>query len=207
MSLSEANIERHNEIVKKVEKVIRDCFPEAFEADGNSIPYVFVLPEKYARYYTIINPNQPTFSAKGKASLQKLQRHLKEVSKILNNLPVMERHALNEKFDFRGGLGVYTVATIDLTCAANRAIQDIHLLKGRKKNPYYELVSEMGRDFQCVTGNVPRLSRNPCNNEPAGKFYSFVEGMFEALGLKYKANIEEAIKAMKIDGGQPNCWQ
>ncbi len=199
MSLSEANIERHNEIVKKVEKVIKDCFPEAFETDSSSIPYVFVLPEKYARYYKIINPNTPAFSAKGKASLQKLQRHLKEVSKILNNLPAVERRTLNEKFDFRAGLGIYAAATIDLTCAANRTIQDIHLSKGRKKNPYYGLVAEMGRDFQCVTGNAPRLSRNPCNNKPTGKFYSFVKGMFEALGLNYKANIEEAIKALQTD--------
>lgn len=126
---------------------------------------------------------------------------------MINNLPPMEYCLLNEKFDFRAGLGIYAGATISLTCAANRAIQDIHLSKGRKKNPYYELVAEMGRDFQSITGNAPRLSRNPCNNKPTGKFYSFVVGIFDVLGLKHKANIEEAIKAMQIDGEKPNCWQ
>lgn len=206
MNIEDANQERIENLKQKIEDVIRKNLPDFSESGNGTIPYISVLPGKYARYYTFFDPNNQSFTGEGKARLRQIHNAAKRLWKLFymrskdkQVLPAAEYCLLNKNFNFSFGLGTYAAATYGLMKATEKTIENINIPRGRRKNPYYELVSELAKDFKLVTGHEPKLSKNPITGEPSGKFYNFVSEMFDALNMQGKANIEKAIRSLYLN--------
>lgn len=206
MNIKDENPERIENLKRKIEDVIRKNFPEFSESGNGAIPYISVLPEKYARYCTFFNPNNKSFTGEGKARLRQIHNAAERLWKLFcktskdkKALSTAEYCLLNKNFNFSFGLGTYAAVTYGLMKATEKTIKNINIPRGRRKNPYYELVSELAKDFKLVTGHEPKLSKNPITGEPSGKFYNFVSEMFDALNMQGKANIEKAIRSLYLN--------
>ncbi|MCZ4063904.1 hypothetical protein NB636_07305 [Oxalobacter aliiformigenes] len=189
---------RRQETEQKIEKILGKYFLDAHIVAKGCIPYITIIPHKYARYYTFFTPHPvPQYSAAGKRKLRQIQRTSKKLCDLIagqNKLPPREFCMLNKEFNFRFGLGIYACATLDLENAASEILRNVELPKGRKENHYYGLVKEMAKDFELITGEKPSLSKDPITNKPTGTFYRFVSDMFDVLGFSGKACIEAAVK-------------
>lgn len=206
MNIKDENLERIENLKLKIEDVIRKNFPEFSESGNGAIPYISVLPGKYARYYTFFNPNNKSFTSEDKARLRQIHNAAERLWKLFCKTskdkqaqPTAEYCLLNKNFNFSFGLGTYAAATYGLMKATEKTIKNINIPRGRRKNPYYELVSELAKDFKLITGHEPKLSKNPITGEPSGKFYNFVSEMFDVLNMQGKANIEKAIRSLYLN--------
>lgn len=185
------------EINRKIETLLKELFPDAYTPREGYIPYVTALPHKYARYYTFFNPSYHPLTKKDKQKLSSIRAESKKLARAIKELSPGEWVRLNKNRNYHLSLGLLLGMLYDLAKVAGENEESLAIPRGRQKTHYRGLIEEMGQDFKLITGREPKLSKNILG-EPSGKFYKFVSGIFDILGLREKVNIESTIRRLDM---------
>lgn len=170
---------------------------------GDGIPYITVVPDKYARWWRVSDQSPPRYTdATETETAKQIAKLRKSLDVLLDGIDSLNQPAYDAlTANFLPGISKFRLQIIALNMAALSAKPIATKKRGRPIGSVApDLVSELAGDFEMLTAERPTLTVNPDNGEAGGDFFCLVETVFKVLGVE--GSPEAAIRKI-IYGEKP----